>query len=270
MEDALRTKFIDLTERIADATHTISSLGDADEPSWDDVAAAHRRVKEIAEQYQALLTEVAPAERESTEVRWGRRVTDLRRLDATLPHRTGGSAVERAADAGQPFLLSRAPGKSIEMPRFGPVQRNAPTYRVGGETEAWCGPCAGLTSHHIVALVDGQPKQVICQACNAKHGYRTTPARSKTGLPASASSSAPSKYKPSRDEMEAQRRQDARFALLKELAEATNVRPFTTRERYKAGEIIQHPEHGRGKIESVLRGSILVRFRDGLKSLSLL
>jgi len=46
------------------------------------------------------------------------------------------------------------------------------------------------------------------------------------------------------------------------------VRPFVRRERYKVGEIIQHPELGRGKIENVLKGSLLVRFRDGLKSVS--
>jgi hypothetical protein len=30
-----------------------------------------------------------------------------------------------------------------------------------------------------------------------------------------------------------------------------------------------HPEHGRGKVENVLRGSMLVRFREGLRPLNL-
>ena len=45
---------------------------------------------------------------------------------------------------------------------------------------------------------------------------------------------------------------------------------FDPKERYKAGEIIVHAEFGRGKIENVLRSSLLVRFSvGGLKSLML-
>jgi hypothetical protein len=57
--------------------------------------------------------------------------------------------------------------------------------------------------------------------------------------------------------------------LRSELQAATNVRPFSPKERYKAGEIIEHPEHGRGKIETVTRGSLLVRFARGLRPLDL-
>ena len=54
------------------------------------------------------------------------------------------------------------------------------------------------------------------------------------------------------------------------MAAADNVRTFDPRERYKAGEIISHPEFGRGKIENVLRSSLLVRFPNGgLKSIML-
>ena len=58
-------------------------------------------------------------------------------------------------------------------------------------------------------------------------------------------------------------------ALQKELPEALEPRPFDPKGRYKAGEIIAHPEHGRGKIENVLRGSLLVRFLEGLRPLNL-
>ena len=57
--------------------------------------------------------------------------------------------------------------------------------------------------------------------------------------------------------------------LLDELRAAENVRSYNPKERYKAGEIILHPEHGRGKIENVLRTSLLVRFVDGLRPLDL-
>jgi hypothetical protein len=75
--------------------------------------------------------------------------------------------------------------------------------------------------------------------------------------------------KSSAEDREAQKRADAKRALQKELAEAADPRPFDPKGRYKAGEIILHAEHGRGKIENVLRSSLLVRFLDGLKPLDL-
>ena len=43
---------------------------------------------------------------------------------------------------------------------------------------------------------------------------------------------------------------------------------FDPRDNFKPGQIISHPKWGRGKIESVLRGSILVRFLDSLRQVS--
>jgi len=58
--------------------------------------------------------------------------------------------------------------------------------------------------------------------------------------------------------------------LANEIATATEVRDFDPKGRYRNGEIIYHPEFGRGKIENVLRSSLLVRFPiGGLKSLML-
>ena len=73
-----------------------------------------------------------------------------------------------------------------------------------------------------------------------------------------------------RADPEAQRRAAELRALGEEVAAAATVRVFDPKERYKAGEIIVHAEYGRGKIENVLRSSLLVRFSvGGLKSLML-
>ncbi len=70
---------------------------------------------------------------------------------------------------------------------------------------------------------------------------------------------------------EARRKAAELRALGEEVAAAETVRAFDPRERYKAGEIISHPEFGRGKIENVLRSSLLVRFPNGgLKSIMLM
>ena len=74
----------------------------------------------------------------------------------------------------------------------------------------------------------------------------------------------------SRLDPEAQRKAAELRALGEEVSAADNVRVFDPKERYKAGEIIVHAEYGRGKIQNVLRSSLLVRFSvGGLKSLML-
>ena len=51
---------------------------------------------------------------------------------------------------------------------------------------------------------------------------------------------------------------------------AAEIKVFDPKQRYRVGDIISHPEFGRGKIENVLRSSLLVRFPiGGLKSLML-
>src|SRR5207237_6928851 len=69
--------------------------------------------------------------------------------------------------------------------------------RVGGDVEAWCSPCGGLTEHSIVAMVGDEPKQVVCQSCGGRHGYRTTPARKGTGeLAAATATASPRRARP--------------------------------------------------------------------------
>jgi hypothetical protein len=138
-----------------------------------------------------------------------------------------------------------------------------PQFKVGGECDAWCGPCKRISDHVIVAMVDGVPKQVICQSCNNRHNYRTTPARA-VDKPAVATRE-PAKLSPL--QQLARKKQDELVALSRELAAAAEVRPFVRREIYKAGQIIDHPEYGRGKVESARRETIMVRFQSGLKSL---
>jgi hypothetical protein len=141
---------------------------------------------------------------------------------------------------------------------------------VGGEVEAWCGPCDRLTTHKVVAMVGSDPKQVVCDACGGRHNFRTTPARKGTAEPAPVAS-----RHASSQELEASRKAEAKAeelrALAREVAEAAEVKRFDPKERYRPGDIISHAEYGRGKVETVLRSSLLVRFANGgLKSLLLM
>lgn len=232
------------------------------------VKNAHLAVERLSKRYRDLSTTGPENERDSIERKLGRRVTDLRRLASTLP-RIGAIASEHTGDqasAGPSEVEARRITGVSWRSESRPVHVSSATVRVGGEVDAWCGPCDGLTTHHVIAMVGDAPKQVVCQACGGRHGYRTTPARAKPA----AESESTSTVQTSEAARKAEQKAEELRALGRELAEATQVRGFDARERYKVGEIIAHPEFGRGKVETVLRASMLVRFpTGGLKSLML-
>lgn len=232
--------------------------------------AAGKMVADLAQQYAALIADVSEEDRQRVDRSLGRRITDLRRQAQQLTRRMGGTKAPASRDAGfVPFLEQRAPPKSIVPQRAAP-NRHAPQFTVGGEVEGWCGKCRDFTLHHVVALMGDKPKQVICTKCKSRHGYRTEPttrgAQESNGPPSQTQSA--TVYRTPVDP-EVTRRAEQKQKLIKELDEATEPRTFDPRGRYKANEIIVHPEFGRGKIENVLKGSMLVRFREGLKPLNM-
>ena len=234
----------------------------------DLVAAAHAGVERLSQRYRALLASLSPKDQMATERLLGRRVVDLKRLASLLPKVPAASTEstpDRMAGGGAPGAR-RITGVTWSTPG-----RAAPstTLKVGGDVESWCGRCAELTTHSVVAMVGDEPKQVLCQVCGSRHAHRTVAARkASTTTPGSASGTTEERARPAHPE--AARRAAELRALGAEVAAADNVRVFDPRERYKAGEIISHPEFGRGKIENVLRSSLLVRFSNGgLKSVML-
>lgn len=255
-----------ITEEIREVAFMVHSAQERTEER-DVVASAHLAVEKLSENYRALCASASEKDRAMIERKLGRRVTDLRRLASLLPrigsiasgptgdrHGSGPSEVEERRITGVSWRSDHRP----EAGSFGKV-------RVGGEVDAWCGPCDSLTTHHVVAMVGSEPKQVVCQACGNRHNFRTTPARKATS---------PEGVTASPQESDLERRAEAKAeelrALGRELADVSDVRTFNPRERYKVGEVIWHPEFGRGKVETVLRSSMLVRFASGgLKSVML-
>jgi hypothetical protein len=267
MDESQTNRLNAMNDEISAAVNEVdAALESGEEPRQ---VAAGRLVEGLAEKWRQLAADLSLADRDAAERGVGRRLTDLRRAAAALSRRDSGAKVERAHDAGfVPFLERRAPPKSIVPQRAAPSSK----LSVGGEVDSWCGKCKEMTTHNIVAMVGDQPKQVICQVCNSRHDYRTEPpARHKKAASAATSTgatTAPTGHARAEDR-ELQRRQEAKRLLQKELAEAVDPRTFDPKGRYKSGEIIFHPEHGRGKIENVLRGSLLVRFLEGLRPLDL-
>ena len=269
MDESQTNRLNQLNDDISAAVNEVdAALESGEEPRQ---IAAGRMIEALAARWRDLSNELSGADREQAERGVGRRLTDLRRSAASLSRRDSGTQIKRSDDAGfVPFIERRAPPKSIVPQRAAPSSK----LSVGGEVDSWCGKCKEMTTHNIVAMVGDQPKQVICQVCNSRHDFRTEPpARHKkaaSGATATPGASGVVETAARRNEdRELQKRQEAKRQLQKELADAPEPRTFDPKARYKAGEIIVHPEHGRGKIENVLRGSLLVRFLEGLRPLDL-
>jgi hypothetical protein len=254
-----------LKAEITDVTLQVH-LAEERKDERDLVAAAHAGVERLSQRYRALLASLSPAEQMSAERALGRRVVDLKRMASLLPKVPAAnteSTPDRAAGGGAPEGR-RITGVSWSHERAAPKK-----VGVGADIESWCGRCAELTTHSIVAMVGDDPKQVLCQVCGSRHAHRTASARrTTTGTNPAAGGDVEVPGRPV--DPEAKRRAAELRALGEEVAAATDVKLFDPKERYKAGQIIVHPEFGRGKIENVLRSSLLVRFPiGGLKSLML-
>ncbi len=268
MDESQTNRLNQLNDDIASAVNEVdAALESGEEPRQ---IAAGQHIEGLAARWRELIAELSPADQESAERGVGRRLTDLRRAAAALSRRDSGRQVQRADDAGfVPFIERRAPPKSIVPQRAAPSTK----LSVGGEVDSWCGKCKEMTTHNIVAMIGDQAKQVICQVCNSRHDFRTEPpARHKKAASGATATSSGGEFASAarrNEDRELQKRQEAKRQLQKELQEAVEPRTFDPKARYKAGEIIVHPEHGRGKIENVLRGSLLVRFLEGLRPLDL-
>ncbi len=276
MNQELQNRIEKLQDKILDAREKITRLAETPsiERTVSEIEICYEALDGVIDEYRAILAAADADDRDPIERRQGRRVTELRQFAAYLPVRTAGDAVPLAtSNQWLPATTSTAPPSrqvnNSSRPRDPARLRPAPQGpTVGGEIDCWCGSCKETRLHKIFAMVNGSPKQVICDTCGARHGFRLTPARkakAKADPTKPASSGGGTKLSP--QQLEQNRINEARTALLKELDDAKDARPFTKHGRFRAGEIIEHEEHGRGKIEHVIRGSLLVRFRAGLKPL---
>lgn len=269
MDHDLQEKLTKLMAKILDVLEESERIRQEQFQKPEDLRACRRSVDDTVAAYEKIVAQVAEEDHVAVERRYGRQVMLLRRDTAWLPRRSHGEAVPLAKDTQwdrvDELPLPAADGfPTLPLPPPPPRRvRRGPS--VGDELEAWCGACKGPHTHNIVAMVGDEPKQVLCRACGARHGYRTTPARKRK----TADAPRPVERGAAKVKRVAKERKEAeRSALFAELDAATEVREFSKRARYRSGEIIDHPEHGRGKIEHVAKGSLLVRFRAGVRSLS--
>jgi hypothetical protein len=222
------------------------------------------KIDDLSRRYKEVLAGLDEKTKFAAERAYGRRIVDVQKMATRLPAAAAGKPAEKTVQ--NEFLMRRAPTSSRPpmTPGLQPGEQRRDRSKVGvtSEIDAWCGRCAMVRTQVVAAVVGNDPAQVVCQVCGTRSRYREGPARAKKDAPARPRA-APSKPPPP-DPKEKERNE-----LLEALRSAENVRPYLPKERYKVGEIIQHPEHGRGKIENTLPRSLLVRFAGGLKPLKL-
>ena len=231
------------------------------------MASTHAAVERLSSNYRESTTRSRTSRRPRWIAHLGRRLSDVKRLASRCSRASGQSAPARLTGSPAPRRLACGGSRPYRGARARALAGSgAGRYKVGGDVEAWCSPCGGLTEHSIVALVGDEPKQVVCQACNGRHSYRTTPARKGTAeeTPGGSLGSSATTTPQQRDaQRKAEQKAAEQRALQAEVAQAAEVRPFDPKSRYKTGEIIVHPQFGRGKVETVLRSSLLIRFSQG-------
>ena len=253
----------EITDELRDVALQVHTAQERKEER-DLVIAAQEGVERLGRRYREMYASLSPGEQMKVDRTLGRRVVDVKRLASLLPKVatvTADSTPDRVAGAST-VGERRITGVSWSHGRGVPTAG----LTVGGEIDSWCGKCGDTTNHHIVALVGNAPKQVLCQVCNSRHAFRTTAARrtSAEGAAANVAESRP------RQDPEAAKKAAQLRELAVEVNAAAEIKSFDPKQRYKVGDIIAHPEYGRGKIENVLRSSLLVRFPiGGLKSLML-
>lgn len=265
MHDDIKQRMSELTSQLKDdifgAIDEVSAALESGDLTRQ--LQAGKLMPPLVTRYEELVAQMAPEERERFERTVGRTLTDLRRQAGFLAKQVGGQKAEKAADGGGlPFLLQRTPGKSI-LGEDRPVPREKPKYSVGADVESWCGKCKEMRLHHIVAMLGDLPKQVSCAMCKSRHGYRSEPLH--RGETAKKDPKTPPRS-PAIN-AEARRQRELRQKLESEL-DAVASKVFDPKDNFKSGQVIVHPKYGRGKIETVLKGSVLVRFLDGLRQVS--
>jgi hypothetical protein len=127
--------------------------------------------------------------------------------------------------------------------------------RPGGNVDAWCGKCKLILAHTIEAMIGDKPARVHCNTCQSQHSY-------KPNAPGAAARE-PRKRAAGSGPVRASRYQ----SLLKNKSTA-GAKTYSSKDRYEAGDVLEHPAFGFGVATAVKDGNkIEVLFESGSKVL---
>ena len=132
-----------------------------------------------------------------------------------------------------------------------------PRHAVGGDIDAWCNRCKLVLAHTIHAIVDGKIRRVHCNTCKQQHAYRAR---------------APGEKAEPRAALRRVWAHGPACLSYNELLGGRGLgdaRPYSTRERFEAGNALAHPVFGLGVVKDTRDGrKIEVRFPEGARTLA--
>ena len=129
----------------------------------------------------------------------------------------------------------------------------ATKVRPGGNIDSWCGKCKLILAHTIEAMVGDKPARVHCNTCKSQHNYRPH---------------APGAVARQTREGGAIKGRTSRFQSLLRAKNTAVVKPYSPKDRYEEGDVLEHPTFGRGIATAVKDATkIEVLFETGSKTL---
>jgi len=121
----------------------------------------------------------------------------------------------------------------------------------GDTIDSWCGTCKMMLAHTIEAMVGDKPARVHCNTCSAQHGY-------KAAKPGERVAGAKSPGKP----------RATTYQKLLNGKDVGQAKPYSIKDNYSAGDILDHPSFGVGVTTAVKDSTkIEVTFEGGVKIL---
>ena len=141
-----------------------------------------------------------------------------------------------------------------ELPLYGPP-------RVGGDILSHCTRCKMELAHVVVSMLNGRPARVICKTCKSTHNYKRG---TQTDLIRSTSRPSKPRKSPQKTYMKVSEMWEQKMAAAKN----AQVKPYSVKQVFTAGDVINHPNFGVGLVEEVKsNGKITVLFRNDEKVL---
>ncbi len=137
---------------------------------------------------------------------------------------------------------------------------------VGKNIDAFCSRCGFTLAHVVLYEVGGAVQGVQCKTCGAQHRYRGARTGVSRDIAAERrrSREAPRPRPPVRPS-------DSRVWQQRSAAAPPDavVWDYRLTERYETGDILNHPQFGRGFVEAATADRMEVIFREGRKTLAM-
>jgi hypothetical protein len=137
---------------------------------------------------------------------------------------------------------------------------------VGKNIDAFCSRCQLTLAHIVLYEVGGAVHGVKCKTCGSEHRYRGPKPEKRREVPA--------ERRPGREPYKMQKTVRPMDSRLWEQRSASTpadavVWDYKWTENYEKGDVIAHPQFGRGFVEKVSSDSMEVIFREGRKQMAI-